>query len=60
MFKFDVSKLAPYAKTVVAACGVIILIAKALLDGTLTSDELIAIGTALGVTFGVFQVKNKE
>lgn len=60
MFKFDVSKLAPYAKTVVAVCGVVVLFAKALLDGVLTSDELIAVGTAIGVSVGVFQVKNKQ
>lgn len=56
----NVSRLAPYAKTVVAVCGFVLLAAKALVDGQLTTDELVSIGTALGVAFGVYQVRNEE
>lgn len=57
--KFDVQKLAPYAKTVVAVGGVVVLAAKAVADGTITTDEIIAVGTALAVAIGVYQVPNK-
>lgn len=57
--QLNVSKLAPYAKAVVAVCGFILIVAKALVDGTVTSDELYAIGTSAGVMLGVYQVRNK-
>lgn len=55
---FKVSKLAPYAKAVVAFAGFVLLIAKAFVDGVISVDELQEIGIALGVALGVFQVKN--
>ena len=57
--KLNVKKLAPYAKAVVAACGVIVLLAKAVADGTLTGNELVQVGTAVAVALGVYQVPNK-
>lgn len=60
MFTLNVSKLAPYAKAVVAVAGVVVLFAKALLDGQLTSDEVVAVGTTIAVALGVYQVPNKK
>lgn len=55
----NVSKLAPYAKAVVAVLGVLVLAAKAFTDGQLTTDELVQIATATCVALGVYQVPNK-
>ena len=60
MMKLNVQKLAPYAKTVVAVCGVVALVAKALVDGELTYDEVVAVGTAIAVSLGVYTVPNKK
>lgn len=57
--QLNVQKLAPYAKAVVAIAGVVVLAAKALVDGVLTGDEIIGIGTAVAVALGVYQVPNK-
>ena len=57
--KFNVQKLARYAKAVVAVCGVIVLVAKAFVDGVITGDEIMQVGTAVAVAFGVYQVPNK-
>jgi hypothetical protein len=57
--KFDVSTLAPYAKTVVAVLGVALLAAKALLDGTVTSDEIQSVAIAAAAALGVYHVPNK-
>ncbi len=56
----DVSKLAPYAKAVVAVGGFVLVVAKAVADGVLTVDDLQAIGVAAGVAFGVWLVPNKK
>lgn len=56
---FNVKKLAPYAKAVVAVCGIVVMAAKALADGHLTGDELLQIGTAVAVALGVYRVPNK-
>ncbi len=53
-----VKRLSPYAKSVVAVLGILILIANAVVDGVFTQDELIAILTAIGVAIGVYQVPN--
>jgi hypothetical protein len=55
----NVSKLAPYAKTLVAILGVVGIIARAAVDGVITSDELSSIGIALLTAAGVYQVRNK-
>lgn len=55
----NVSKVAPYAKAVVAVCGVVVLAAKAVADGVVTQDEVVAVVTAVGVAVGVYQVPNK-
>lgn len=60
MIKLNVQKLAPYAKTVVAVCGVLVLLAKAVADGELTYDEVVAIGTAISVSVGVYATPNKK
>lgn len=57
--KLNVSKLAPFAKAVVAVGGVILLAAKAVADGVLTQDEIVAVGTAVLVAAGVYKVPNK-
>lgn len=54
-----VSKIAPYAKAVVAVCGFILMVAKACVDGNVSGDELTAILTSAGVAVGVYQVRNK-
>lgn len=56
----NVSKLAPYAKAVIAVCGVFVLAAQAVSDGQLTFDELVTVGTALAVALGVYQIPNKK
>lgn len=49
------------AKAVVAVVGVIIVVANGLVDdGRLTTDEIVAIGTAIGVALGVYRVPNKK
>jgi hypothetical protein len=70
----DVSKLAPYAKTVVAVLGSVVtmlvagaVIASTLADGVMTSDDLsviaaniLIIATALGLPVVVYQTPNKK
>lgn len=56
----DVSKLAPYAKTVVAVAGLVILAANACIDGVVESSEMIEIITAAAVALGVYQVPNRR
>lgn len=49
------------AKAIVAATGVVIVAAQGLLDdGSLTTDEIVAIAVAAGVALGVYQVPNKK
>lgn len=55
----NVSKIAPYAKTVVAVVGLIALAANACVDGVVSSQELVQIITAAAVAVGVYQVPNK-
>ena len=55
----NVSKIAPYAKTVVAILGALVVIATALSDGTLSGEEVVVIFATLGAAFGVYQVPNK-
>jgi hypothetical protein len=55
----NVSKLAPYAKAVVALLGFLLLLAKCLSDGQLTSEEVQTLLVAGGVVVGVHQVPNK-
>lgn len=54
----NVSKLAPYAKAVVALLGFLLLLAKALSDGSLSADEVQQLTVAAAVVVGVHQVKN--
>ena len=54
----NVSKLAPYAKAIVAVLGALIVLATALSDGILSSNEVVVILTSFGAAFGVFQVPN--
>lgn len=56
----DVSNLAPYAKTVVAIAGAIVVTATALSDGEITADDVVTIVAAWGTVIGVYQVKNKK
>lgn len=56
----NVSKIAPYAKTVVAICGLIVLAANACADGVVSIDEILSIITGAGVVLGVYQVPNKN
>lgn len=56
----NVSKLAPYAKSVVAVIGLMATIAQACIDGTIDSAELGVIITAGAVLAGVYQVPNKQ
>ena len=58
--KFNVQKLARYAKAAVAVCGVLVLAAKAVMDGVVTGDEIVQVGIAVAVAFGVYQVKNEQ
>jgi len=55
----NVSKLAPYAKTVVAVGGALVATATLLVDGALSLDDLMLIVTAWGTVLGVYQVPNK-
>lgn len=55
-----IDKLSPYSKAVVAVGGVVVLIGKALADSHISSDELLAIGTAIAVALGVYQLPNKK
>ncbi len=56
----NVSKLAPYAKAVVAGAGAVGITAVALSDGIFTADEVVQVLTAWFTTIGVYQVKNRE
>lgn len=55
-----VKSLAPYAKTVVAVGGIVVMLGKALLDGAITGDEAVQIGTAVLVALGVYAKPNKQ
>ena len=49
------------AKAVVAVCGVLVVAGQGLLDdGSLSTDEIFAIATAVGVALGVYQVPNSR
>lgn len=54
----DVSKLAPYAKTVVAVLGAIVATVACFSDGVLDTADVAVIVSAWGTVFGVYQVKN--
>ena len=56
----NVEKLAPYAKTVVAVAGAVIATASCLLDGVVSSEDVVLIVTAWGTVFGVYQIPNKK
>lgn len=48
-----------YSKALVAAAGVIVLVAQSYLDDqSFSTDELVAIATAVGVALGVYQLPN--
>jgi hypothetical protein len=55
----NVEKLAPYAKLVVAVGGVVIMLAKALVDGNFSTDEMMQVAIAAGVALGVYHIPNK-
>lgn len=49
------------AKAAIAVAGVVIVAAQGLVDdGSLTTDEIVAIAVAVGVAAGVYRVPNKE
>ncbi len=54
----NVSKIAPYAKAVVALLGFLLLLANCLSDGRLTSEEIQTLIVAAGVVVGVHQIPN--
>lgn len=56
----DVSKLAPYAKTVAAVLGALVVTVGCFLDNNLSNTDLVAILGAWGSVFGVYQVPNKK
>lgn len=56
----NVSKIAPYAKTVVAVAGAVVVTATCLVDGVVDFDDATVIATAWGTVFGVFQVRNAK
>lgn len=50
-----------YKKTIVAVAGVIALVAQSLADdGTLSTDEIVAICVAAGAALGVYTIPNKK
>jgi len=51
-------KVQQYAKFIVALTGVVALIAKVLVDGTLTTEEIVMVGGAILVALGVRQIPN--
>lgn len=55
----DVPKLAPYAKAVAAICGALVVTATAVVDGTVSAEDVTTIVTAWVTAYAVFQVKNK-
>lgn len=55
----DVSKLLPYSKAIAAAAAALGVIASAIADGKVDSAELVAIVSAMGGAFAVYQVKNQ-
>lgn len=55
----NVSKLAPYAKTVVAVLGALVVTVSACADGTIDGNDIVTIVAAWGGVFGVYQVTNK-
>lgn len=55
----NLQKLAPYAKACVAVLGFLLLLAKALSDGTVSNDEVEQLLIAAGVVIGIHQVPNK-
>lgn len=54
----NVSKLAPYAKAVMAVLGALLVTATAVADGTITNDEMVILIASWGAVFGVYQVPN--
>lgn len=56
----DVSKIAPYAKTVVAVAGAVVVTATCLVDGVVDFDDATVIVAAWGTVLGVFQVRNAK
>lgn len=56
----DVSKLAPYAKTVAAVLGALVVTAGCFLDGNLSNADVVSIVAAWSAVFGVYQVPNKK
>lgn len=48
------------AKAIVALAGVLVVVGNGLADdGSLSVDEIVSIGTAVGVALGVYQIPNK-
>jgi hypothetical protein len=56
----NVEKLAPYAKTVVAVAGAVVTTASCLIDGNISSEDVVIIVTAWSTVFGVYQATNKK
>lgn len=56
----DVSKLAPYAKTVVAVLGALVTTVACFVDGNVDSSDVVTILAAWGTVVGVYQVRNKR
>lgn len=54
----NLSRLAPYAKTVVAAAAALGVIGAALVDGAITGAEGVQILTALGGVAAVYKTRN--
>ena len=55
----DVSKLAPYAKTVAAVLGALVVTVSCFLDGAIGNEDMVTIITAWSTVFGVYQVRNR-
>lgn len=56
----NVSRLAPYAKAVVAVAGAVVVTANAVLDGQLDANDWTAIVAAWATAYGVFRVTNAK
>lgn len=53
------SRLAPYAKAIVACAGVAVVLAQVVSDGQVSLDEAKELAVAVGVATGVYAVPNK-
>lgn len=55
----NLSKLAPYAKAVVALAGAVAVTAGCLVDGNLSVNDLTVIAAAWATVIGVHQIPNR-